>query len=71
MKIDKKKVTSILEGLAKIQNRPVDKDNLLDVVTFNDLSEIKKAVKKLKNLKVTKTWLSQNGFIVAGMILKI
>ena len=69
--INKEKVKTILCGLAEIADRPKDKKGNLDVRAFNELPEVSKAVKKLKGLKVTKKWLWSNGFMIAGMVLKI
>jgi hypothetical protein len=64
-------VRAILERLSETQNRPLDKKGNLDVEAFNNLPETKKAIKELKLLKITKKWLWRNGFMSAGMLLRI
>ena len=65
-----KKVEKILNSLSKIKDRPIDNSGNLDVVAFNKLPEVKKAVSELKELGANKNWLSKH-FVVASMILKI
>ena len=69
--ISKNKVATILTSLGKIADRPTDKKGNLDLQAFNELPEVEKTVKKLKELGVDKKWLRENGFMVARMILKI
>ena len=69
--INKNKVEMILTGLGEIADRPKDKKGNLDVKAFNELSEVQKTIRRLKELGVTRKWLWSNGFNVAGMLLKI
>lgn len=68
--IDKNIVGTILTDLGQIANRPLDKKGNLDLQAFNELPEVKKAVRRLKELGVDKKWLWKH-FQIAGMILKI
>ena len=60
----------VLRGLSKIANIPLNKFGGLDGTAFNKLAGVKKAIRELKNYEISKRWLLQNGFRVAGMLLK-
>ena len=68
--INKSRVSTILTGLGEIADRPVDEKGNLDLQAFNELPEVKKTVRKLKELGVDKKWLWKH-FQIAGMVLKI
>jgi len=69
--INKNKVSAILTGLGEIADRPQDEKGNLNVKAFNELPEVKKTVKRLKELGVNRKWLRDNGFQVALMVLNI
>ena len=64
----KQQASIILKCLAKIADRPIDNKGNLDVKAFNELSEVMKAKRKLKELGITKKFLWKY-FIAAGLIL--
>lgn len=67
---EKKIVASeVLNGLAQVADRPKDEKGNLDVGVFNELPEVRKAVKRLKQVGITRKWLFRNGFMIAGLIL--
>jgi len=69
-KTEMKQVASeVLNGLSQIADRPIDVKGNLDVKAFNELSEVKKAVKRLREVGINRKWLFDNGFQIAGMIL--
>ena len=69
-KYEKKEVAkAVLNGLAQVAERPKDKKGNLDVAAFNELPEVKKAVKRLREVGINRKWLFNNGFQIAGFIL--
>jgi hypothetical protein len=67
---NKKLVASeVLNGLAQIADRPKNKDGNLDVKSFNELPEVKKAIRRLRQAGINRKWLFNNGFQIAGFIL--
>lgn len=64
----KRQASIILNGLAKITDRPIDSKGNLDVKAFNELPEVIKAKRKLKELGITRKFLWKY-FIAAGLIL--
>ena len=69
-KTEMKQVASeVLNGSSQIADRPIDVKGNLDVKAFNELSEVKKAVKRLREVGINRKWLFDNGFQIAGMIL--
>ncbi len=68
-KIDKQKVSKLLIGLETLDVSKVTKeDKTLDLEALNKMPEVKKVVKELDKMGVTRKWLMRN-FITAGMIL--
>jgi hypothetical protein len=59
----------ILNGLAQIADRPKDPKGNLDVKAFNELPEVRKAIKRFKQVGITRKWLFKNGFQIAGLVL--
>lgn len=67
---EKKKVAQeVLNGLSQIADRPKDQKGNLDVQAFNELPEVEKAIKRLKEVRISRKWLFRNGFQIAGFIL--
>lgn len=70
---DKKKlVGEALQGLSGLlKGKPLSKPgtNDLDIAALNDLPEVKFLVNNLKKLGVSRKWLMDEGFMVAGMVL--
>lgn len=64
----KLQASKILNGLAAIADRPLDKKGNLDVKAFNELPEVIKAKRKLTDLGITRKFLWKY-FLAAGMIL--
>jgi len=69
MKINKTEVKYILKGLETLDIKGItNKDNTLDIKGFNNLLEVKMAVKRLNKLGVTREWLMKH-FTIAGMLI--
>lgn len=68
MEHKKAQVQIILNELAKIENRPLDKNGNLDVEALNKLPEVVSAKQELKEIGADRKWLFRY-FPVAGMIL--
>lgn len=74
MKINKSKVQKLLVGLQTIDKKRVADDNkpdTMDLKKFNELPEVVEVINQLKEMGVDKKWLFSNGFVPAGMVLKI
>jgi len=72
MGVDKELVKKILDSFKKLNtSKYTDEKDNLDLKRFNNDSHVKKNIETLRAMRVTKKWLFDNGFIAAGMVLKI
>ena len=55
--------------MTKMKDRPLKPDGNLDTEAFNRLPEVQEAITRLKEAGVTREWLVNNGFVMAGMVL--
>ena len=63
-------VKDILVSLQDIETKHLeDEKGHLDIKVFNELPQVKKAIKELEKLKITRGWLFLNGFANSGMVL--
>lgn len=67
----KAQVAEILSTFGKTKNVPLTEDENIDMEKFSQTPEYKQTCQELKELGVNTSWLFKNGFVPAGMILKI
>ena len=68
----KEQVKSLLDNFSKVDKKKIPKkDNSIDMSKFYDVPEVIQLTKELKELGINTKWLFKNGFVAAGMLLKI
>jgi len=69
----KDQVRDILQDFSKIDKNkiPLDKNGNIKFPDFNEVEEVKQVCQELKELGATNKWLMSNGFVAAGMLLRI
>jgi hypothetical protein len=65
----KQLVRTTLRAMTKMKDRPLKPDGNLDTEAFNRLPEVQEVITRLKEAGITREWLVNNGFVMAGMVL--
>jgi hypothetical protein len=68
--LEKKQLTrETLVEITKIKDRPLKPDGNLDTEAFNQLPQVQEAITRFREAGITREWLFNNGFIMAGTVL--
>lgn len=77
IKVDQEEKVKIAENLLSIFSSILDRDdvpmkddgNSIDTVKFNEMEDVKKLKQSLKTFGIDRSWLWDNGFMAAGLLL--
>jgi hypothetical protein len=69
MRINRKKVELMLAKISAIKDIPTKEDGSLDTRKYSLLPDVRNTIRFLVDMGITKKWLSDNGFIVASLVL--
>jgi hypothetical protein len=66
-------VSIILQDFSKMDKKkiPIDEKGNIKFPEFFEVDEVKQVCQELKELGATSKWLMANGFVAAGMLLRI
>ena len=59
---------STLADIKKITARPMKPDGSFDTEAFNRLPHVQEAMTRFREAGITREWLLNNGFIMAGAV---